>query len=127
MSKNASEIAFSTGYKYFLNYSKVSKTQSFSGASVASLAAKSYTMSIPVKSVKNFSQIQINFSFDSSNWRVYPLDDIAMNGSFKMATTGKFSGSNYVLTFYAINNTGSTATSPNFTVKVSAYLFIEPV
>lgn len=121
-----SKILFGTEYNYFLNYNNSPASASITGASVAAGKAVSYSLSIPITNIQDFAQIQINYSFDSTKWYVFPVLDLTLDANFSVSTVGAFSGSNFVLTFYVVNQTAGTQTHSSFNVSANAYLFVTP-
>jgi len=122
---NPSNVLFSTRYKYFLNYDRgegslaVPATNSLTAVNVGSIT-------IPIDSASNFSQIQINFSSTPSDWYKFPLKDITIDANYRVATVGSRSGGSITLTFFLVNYTGVATNSAAFTISANAYLFETP-
>lgn len=120
------KILFSTRYGYFLNKDVATGTLNIPSTSIPELETRSFTLSIPIDSAREFSQIKVNFSHLSSRWYVMPIDDVERNADFDIATVGSYTSTNLVLTFYAVNQSPGTDTFPATTINVRAYLFEAP-
>lgn len=120
------KILFSTRYKYFLNKEVKTGTVSLPAVSTPGNQAKTYSLSIPVDSEEDYTQIKINFSHDSSDWYVFPLLDVALGASFKIAVVGSYSASSLDLTFFVVNQTGGALTNTATDVTVKIYAFEPP-
>jgi hypothetical protein len=121
-----SKVIFSTQYRYFLNYDSKTGSVSVPSTAYALGEAKSYTVTIPITRVKDFSQVLVNFSFDSGKWYAFPFGDVVLDLSFgSVSTVGSYSGSNLTLIFYVVNQVGP-GNNPAFTANVDASLFITP-
>lgn len=120
------KILFSTRYKYFLNKTTATGTINLPATALNANETANFTLSIPIENKKNYTQIRINFSHDSLNWRIFPFLDITLDANCTIATIGSYVGSNLELTFFVINQVGApiTTTSTNVTVKV--YVFESP-
>lgn len=109
-----------------MNYDNKSGSVTIPATSVAAGHVTSASLTIPLQNKQDFSQIQINLSTSANDWYTFPTLDIPLNTDFKIATVGSYTGSGLVLTFYVINETGGTLTSPAVTIIANAYLFETP-
>lgn len=124
---NPSKVAFYTGFKYFLNYDEETNSVSVPSTSYAAGEAKAYSVSIPVERSGDFSQVKLNFSFDSSKWYIFPQGDLVLDLAFgTVSTVGSYSSTQLTLTFYVVNQTPGIASNPAFTVTAKASLFVTP-
>lgn len=123
---NPSGVIFSTAYAYFLNYKSSTGSVNIPSTSYAVGQVKNYSLSIPIERVKDYSQIKVNLSFDSSKWYIFPFGQVAINSNFVLQTVGNYSGANLNLAFYVVNSSASSATSPSFDVSITADLFVTP-
>lgn len=122
-----SKIIFSTAYNYFLNYDTETGSVSVPVTSYAVNESKSYSVTIPITRVKDFSQVQINFSFDSAKWYTFPFPYVVQDSSFGLIeTVGAYSGTSLVITFYVVNLSGIVKNNTAFTATVKALLFVTP-
>jgi hypothetical protein len=121
-----SKILFSTSYKYFLNYDDKTGSVSVPSTSYGAGVVKSYSVTIPITRTKDFSQIRVNFSFDSSKWYVFPFPYVVLDSNFSVETVGSYSGSNLIITFYVVNQVPLTVSNTAFTATVDATLFVTP-
>jgi hypothetical protein len=120
------KILFSTRYKYFLNKSVETGTTSITAQSTPAFEAKTYTVTIPVDNVENYTQVKINFSHDPNDWYIFPCLDVALGTDFKISITGSYSASALTLTFYVVNQTAGALNSPTSDITVKAYIFETP-
>lgn len=126
MISDPSKVIFSTSYKYFLIYDTETGSVSVPSTAYALNEVKSYTVAIPITRTKDYTQVLLNFSFDSSKWYAFPLTDLVLDLAFgSVAVVGSYSGSNLTLTIYVINQAGA-GNNPAFTVSVEAVLFVTP-
>jgi hypothetical protein len=122
-----SKVLFSTRYSYFLNKSTYSGSVSLTAQSITAGHVATFSLSIPIDDVGDYTQIKINFSHDPDNWYVFPCLDVALDANFDIAVTGSYSGSSLDMTFYVVNQTGGTHTSTATTVTVNIFSFESPV
>lgn len=122
-----SKVIFSTLYSYFLNYDTQTGSVNVPATSYATGESKSYTVVIPIDRTQDYSQIQINFSFDSTKWYILPVGDVTLDIAFGSVTTvASYSGANLTITFYVVNQVVGPINNPAFTVTVRSLLFVTP-
>lgn len=121
-----SKIIFSSRYKYFLNYDNQTGSVTIPATSIAAGHYTTGTISIPISNNQDFSQVQINYSSDGTKWYSFPIADVVLDANFTITTVGSYGSSNLTLTFYVVNQTGSTHTSTAVTIQAHPYLFVEP-
>lgn len=122
-----SKILFSTRYKYYLNYGSTSGSVSIPSTSYTSHTAKSYQIVIPVDRTSDYTNVKLNFSHDSSKWHNFPTADIILDSNFNIAIVGSYSSNSLVLTFYVVNQTGSTVNNTASTITANVAKFVTPV
>lgn len=120
------KIIFSSRYKYLLNSSSATASTTVTGASVGSLNYTTATLNIPIDSVQDFSQVQVTFSFDSGKYYIVPIQELDLDANFTLTTVGTFTGSNYQLKFYIVNQTGGTQSFSTFSITARGYIFVQP-
>lgn len=126
MISDPSKVAFSSSYKYFLIYDTKTGSVNIPSTAYAIGEAKSYTVNIPITRTKDFTQVLLNFSFDSSKWYAFPITDLILDISFgSINVVGSYSGSNLTLTVYVVNQAGP-GNNPSFTMNVESVLFVTP-
>lgn len=124
---NPSAIIFSTSYKYFLNYDSESSTVDIPASLYAIGEVKNYNLTIPIMRTEDFSQTQINFSFDGAKWYIYPFGQIQQDANFTVQVVGSYTGSSLSFDFYIVNqDPGSSHTNTAFTANAKALLFVTP-
>lgn len=121
-----SSVFFSSRYKYFLNYDDALGSVTIPATSVAAGHYITGSISIPIADNQDFSQIQVNYSSDSTKWYVFPVSSLALDSNFTITTVGSYGSSALNLTFYIVNQSGSTHTSTALTVQAHPYLFVTP-
>lgn len=120
-------MLFSSRFKYYLNYDTASGSVAIPASSYTAGTAKSYSLTITgLERTNDFSNIKVNFSHESGNWYNFPTADIPLDANFDIVTTGGYSGSSLTLTFYIVNQTGSTVSNPAVTVTANVSLFVSP-
>lgn len=120
------KIIFSSRYKYLLNSSSATASVTATGASVGALSYTTATLNIPIENTEDFSQVQVTFSFDSGKYWTMPIQDLDIDANFTLTSIGKFTGSNYQMTFYIVNQTGSTQSFSTFTISARGFIFVQP-
>lgn len=125
-----SKLKFSTLFGYLLNYnydddttySVVVPAKTYSAGEVTS-----HNLSIPVDATRDFTQVRINFSFDSDKWYTFPIGNDLLFGSLSIPVVGSYGSNSLNLTIFVVNSTGGSIPMPSFTASSKALLFIEPI
>ncbi len=123
---NPDKVIFSSRYKYFLNKAVEEGTVTLTAQSIPAGEARKYDLSIPIENAQNYSQIKVNFSHDANDWYIFPVLDIRLDANFNISVTGAYDSNSLDLSFFVVNQTGSTHTSTASTVTVRVYLFETP-
>lgn len=123
---NPDSIIFSSRYKYFLNKEVVQDSVTLTAQSIPAGETRQYSLSIPIDNAENYSQIKINFSHDANDWYVFPILDVTLDANFSISVVGSYGASSLDLTFFVVNQTGSTHTSTASTATVRVYIFETP-
>jgi hypothetical protein len=121
-----SKLIMGSMFDSFLNYDDNSSSITTGTASVGAGHFAHYSISVPIDNDKDFSQLQLNYSFDNSKWYIYPVLDLTLNSNFSVTTVANYNNSNLIVNIYVVNQSGSTNTHPSFTVIAHPYLIATP-
>lgn len=119
------KVIFSSRFRYFLNKAKETASLTVPTESIGAFEYTTKSFSIPIETNEDFSQIKLNFSQDPTEWYIFPMRDIDLDSTFKIAVSGSYAGSNFVVNLTIYDNAGGGTTTA-FTVTAKAYLFEPP-